>query len=399
MRVLFICHRYPFPPKRGGKIRPFNIIKHFQTAGHEVHVASLVRSDEEKSEGVGLEQYCASSFHAQVAKPIQALRMVSRLASRTPSSMGYFYSSKLNAHVRLLLDKHSFDLVFVHCSSVAQYVEDVKGPLKHLDFGDMDSQKWLEYSNYKPFPLSLGYALEGRKLMAAERNLSTKFDQCSATTRGELETLVELNPNVRGRWFPNGVDATFFKPVLDYDSNLISFVGRMDYFPNQEGVIRFVKDVFPLVKKVNSAAQFVIVGAEPPDSIRELESVPGVKVTGTVVDVRPFITGSALNVAPLAIARGTQNKILEAMSMGVPVVTSGPAAKGVDAIAGEHFEVADEAAETADKILEIMTNGLRRSQLAEAGRERVLSHHAWPASMKKLDGIISDLFVDTKRFA
>ena len=394
MRVLFVCHRYPFPPKRGGKIRPFNIIKHFQESGHAVHVASLVRSTEEQLEGVGLEKYCASAFHAKVTRSVQGLRMIGRLFSTTPSSMGFFYSRKLDHYIQALLNKHSFDLIFVHCSSVAQYVKDVKGPLKHLDFGDMDSQKWLEYSQYKPFPLSMGYLIEGKKLVSAERNLSKIFDQCSATTRGELETLVELNPSVRGRWFPNGVDASFFRPVQTYDENLISFVGRMDYFPNQEGVTRFVKDVFPLIKKAKPQSKFVVVGAQPTDAIRSLEAVDGVTVTGTVADVRPFITNSVLNVAPLAIARGTQNKILEAMAMGVPVVTSGPAAKGVDALGGVHFEVADEARETADKILSIMQNPARRMQLASAGRERVLSHHAWPASMERLDGIVRDLLAE-----
>jgi polysaccharide biosynthesis protein PslH len=391
MRFLFICHRFPFPPKRGGKIRPFNIIQHLNARGHEVHVASLVRGDVEREEATGLEKYCASAFHAQVSTAPQVLRMVTRLASLEPSSMGYFHSPTLKRYIDGLLASKSFDRIFVHCSSVAQYAERTQGIPKHLDFGDMDSQKWLEYSNYKPFPLSLGYLLEGKKLMAAERRLSKLFDQSSATTRGELETLQELNPAVNGDWFPNGVDEKFFKPSAAYDPHHISFIGRMDYFPNQQGVIRFVEEVFPKIRSKNPQARFSIVGAEPPAFIQSLSKHEGVVVTGTVPDVRPYVTSSAINVAPLAIARGTQNKILEAMAMGVPVLSSVAAAKGVDAIAGEHLEVSDAPDEIAEKCLAIMSDPTRRKSLGDRGRDRVLSHHSWPASMQKLDKILQRL--------
>ena len=390
MRILFICHRYPFPPKRGGKIRPFNIIRHLTASGHEVHVGSLVRSDVEQQEGNGLEKYCASAFHARVTTPIQAARMVMRLPSSVPSSMGYFYSPDLKAHVNRVTNRLSFDAAFVHCSSVAQYAELL--PIrKHLDFGDMDSQKWLEYAQHKPFPMSLGYQLEGSKLMKEERRLSTVFDQCSATTRGELETLQSLNPAVKGDWFPNGVDGEFFKPVENYDADQISFVGRLDYFPNQQGVLDFARGAFPLIRAQRPSARFVIIGAEPPDFIRALERIDGITVTGTVPDVRPYVTQSALTVAPLLIARGTQNKILEAMSMGVPVVSSTPASKGVDALAGEHLEVADSAGDVAEKCLHLMDSAERRKALSEAGLQRVRTHHSWSASMSRLDQILQRL--------
>jgi polysaccharide biosynthesis protein PslH len=389
MRILFICHRYPFPPKRGGKIRPFNIIKHLTDSGHEVHVGSLVRSSQEMNEGVGLEKYCASAFHAQVSTVSQAFKMLTRLPSKVPSSMGYFHALELKNHVERLVGAKSFDLGFVHCSSVAQYVEPLAGLNKWVDFGDMDSQKWLEYSRFKPFPMSLGYKIEGTKLENEERRLSTVFNRCTATTRGELETLQNLNPRVNGGWFPNGVDAQFFAPKTDYDENSISFVGRMDYFPNQQAVTKFVQTIFPLIRRKKPNASFVIVGAEPPVFIQELAKVNGVKVTGTVPDVREFITNSAVNVAPIDIARGTQNKILEAMAMGVPVVTSTAAAKGVDALKDEHFLVEDDPEEFADACLSLMSDKILRNRLGLAGRDRVLTNHSWVGSMKAFDTLLA----------
>jgi sugar transferase (PEP-CTERM/EpsH1 system associated) len=188
------------------------------------------------------------------------------------------------------------------------------------------------------------------------------------------------------------VDADFFCPDPKtggaYDNDTVSFIGRMDYYPNQECMMRFCKEVWPQLRRERGTMKLLIVGADPSPQIKALGSLPGVTVTGSVPDVRPYIRGSALMVAPLAIARGTQNKILEAMAMGVPVVTSSAAAGGVDAEADKHLLVADTAEQITTAILRIATDRDERGRLAKAGRERMLSHHAWPRSMQRLDGII-----------
>ena len=389
MNILYLCHRFPYPPKRGGKIRPFNMIRHLHDAGHQVTVCSLARSVAEAEEGAGIAPHCTAFHMGHVKEPVQFARMVVRLPLPTPSSMGYFYSSELAAKVGELLAAQRWDLIFVHCSSVAQYVAHVKGVPKILDFGDMDSQKWLEYAHYKPFPLSLGYTLEGHKMLGAEKRLARQFDLCTATTRAEWQTLNGYGTGAATDWFPNGVDAQFFCPTDGaYDADTISFIGRMDYYPNQECMQRFCDQVWPLLQAQRPQMKLLIVGADPSPPMTALGQLPGVTVTGSVPDVRPYIRGSALMVAPLAIARGTQNKILEAMAMAVPVVTGTAAAGGVDAQAETHFLVADEPQAVADAVLRIVENPAERARLAQSGRDRMLSHHAWPRSMQRLDGII-----------
>ncbi len=389
MNILYLCHRFPFPPKRGGKIRPFNMIRHLSESGHQVTVCSVVRSPEEAEEGKRIAPYCAGFEMGHVKEWVQAARMVVRLPVPTPSSMGFFYSPELAGRVRSLLGSKRWDLIFVHCSSVAQYVEHVQNIPKILDFGDMDSQKWLEYANYKPFPLSLGYRFEGSKMLAAEKRLARRFDLCTATTRAEWETLNGYATGAETDWFPNGVDADFFCPADEpHDVDTISFIGRMDYYPNQECMARFCEQTWPLLKVTRPGMKLLIVGADPSPAMRKLGDLPGVTVTGSVPDVRPFIRKSALMVAPLNIARGTQNKILEAMAMGVPVVTSTIAAGGVDAESGAHFLVADTPSDYARAIMRIVDSPAERNRLAVAGRQRMLSHHAWPRSMARLDGII-----------
>jgi sugar transferase (PEP-CTERM/EpsH1 system associated) len=389
MKILYLCHRFPFPPKRGGKIRPFNMIRHLAAAGHEVTVASLVRSPEEAREGAGIAPYCARYEMARVRNPVQVARMLLRVPTPSPSSMGFFYSPELERRVRELMAQERFDLIFVHCSSVAQYVAGERGIPKILDFGDMDSQKWLEYARYKPFPLSAGYWLEGMKLEREERRLASRFDLCTTTTRAEWETLEGYGTGIATDWFPNGVDGAYFAPATEpYDADTISFVGRMDYYPNQECMFDFCANVLPLVRARRPETKLLIVGADPSRAVKKLGDLPGVTVTGSVADVRPFLRRSALMVAPLNIARGTQNKILEAMAAGVPVVSSRVAAGGVDAVPNEHFLVASTPDEYAQAVLRVLDHPEQRRRLGAAGRGRMLSNHAWHRSMQRLDQII-----------
>jgi polysaccharide biosynthesis protein PslH len=390
MRILYLCHRFPFPPARGGKIRPFNMIRHLNRE-HEVVVASLARSPEEAAAGRGIAAHCSSFIMEEVSAPAAWARMVARLPTPGPSSMGYFYAPALARQIEARLRQQRFDLIFVHCSSVAPYVSHVTGIPKILDFGDMDSQKWLVYRQFKPFPLSLGYWLEGSKMAAAEKALAGQFDLCTCTTKAELQALQDLQVTTPCDWFPNGVDQSYFAPSHgEYDADAISFVGRMDYFPNQQAMLFFCDAVFPLIRQHRATATLAIIGAAPSAEIRRLGERDGVTVTGTVPDVRDHVRRSAVNVAPLAIARGTQNKILECMAMGVPVVASPQAAGGVDATPGEHLLVAESPEDYAGKLLKLMLDPAARQALASAARRRVETHHNWAHSMTQLDRIIAD---------
>ena len=393
MKVLFVCHRVPFPPKRGGKIRPFNIIRHLHEQGHEVTVASLARSPAEAEEAEGLGRHCSRRLVEVVDDRLAWPRMVAWLPTTRPSSFGYFHSPRLKQRIDAELAQGAPDLIFVHCSSVAPYVADARARVKIIDFGDMDSQKWREYSQHRAFPLSAGYWLEAVKLERTERLLAGRFDLATCTTRAEMESLQALGASGPTAWFPNGVDAGFFKPAdADYEADLVTFIGRMDYFPNQQAVLRFCAEVLPDLQRRRPGTRFEVVGADPSPEIRALGQLPGVTVTGSVPDVRPYVTRAALTIAPLEIARGTQNKILESMAMGVPVVCSRQAAGGVDAVPGEHLLVHDTPAELVEAIVRILGSRELRRQLADAGRARVLSNHSWPSSMQRLDALIAAQF-------
>lgn len=382
MKILFLSHRFPYPPIRGDKIRSYNMVKYLHEQGHEVTVASISRSAEETAECQGIKDYCHKFVLIEINEKLQNIRMVSRLLSKDPSSMGYFYSNELQSEVNQLLHDNAYDLIVVFSSSAAQYVEHVTDTPKMLDFCDMDSQKWLAYVDYKKWPISAGYALEGKKLEADEKRLARLFDLCSCATDFEVETLDGYNTGVASGYFPNGVDSEFFKPIdVEYARNSICFVGRMDYYPNEVCIINFCHEVLPLIRKNYPDVTFKVIGAAPPKSVMDLNELPGVLVTGTVDDIRKHVQSCQVMVAPLVIARGTQNKILEGMAMGLPVVSSHLAARGVDAVVGEHLLAATKPEEYATEIMSLFADPEKQKKFARAGRERVLSHHNWQRGM------------------
>ena len=397
MRILFICHRFPFPPQRGGKIRPFNIIRHLSNS-HEVTVASIVRSREEAEAGKGLSEHCSKYLMEKVSTTKAMGNMLLRLPTSVPFSMGYFWSQHLLHRVRNEVRQTKYDFIMVHCSSVAQYAENIAGIPKLLDFGDMDSQKWLIYGRVRKFPLKIIFSMEGERLSTAEMQLARKFDMCTCTTRAERDTLDLYGTGANTDWFPNGVDTEYFKPSdKPYDPDTICFLGRMDYYPNQECMIDFCKNVLPGIKVQRPNLRLFIIGADPTPAIKNLEHLSGVTVTGSVDDVRPYVKRCAVNVAPLNIARGTQNKVLESLAMGVPSVISMDAARGVDLVPGQHALVAESHREFTDAILRLLSNDEERRKFSEAGRARIISHHSWKGSMQKLDRIIEACLMSAKR--
>lgn len=356
---------------------------------HEIVVASVAHTRRELDEGVGLKEYCSAIYAEVVPDKVRWLQAMTALPSRTPSSVAYFSSTRLRQKVKEAAQKKSFDAVIVHCAFAAQYAVDILAKWRMLDFGDLDSGKWLDYAQWRGFPLRYGYAIEARKLRAYEKTLAESFDYCTLTTQGELEEFEKLRVARPHSVIPNGVDNEYFHPNGRRSTGaVIAFVGRMDYFPNIDGALYFVKEIFPLIRRNVPTAELSIVGSDPTPAILKLRDMPGITVTGHVPDVRPYLLDALVSVAPLRIARGTQNKILESMAMGIPVVATSHAAKGIQAHPDKHLLVAEESNAFADHVINLLNDGTRRSALSSAARHQVEEVHAWPKSMRILDDIL-----------
>jgi sugar transferase (PEP-CTERM/EpsH1 system associated) len=390
MRILFVCHRLPYPPDHGGKIRSFNMIKHLGQK-HSVVVATLAHTEQELKDGAALNEYCEGVMADVLPHSTRWFQALKALPTRTPSSLAYFWSPRLYRRIRESCLRTHFDAVIAHCAFVAPYVIDLQTDLRIMDFCDMDSAKWAEYSKWKAFPSSRLYAFEAQKLRAYERATAQRVDHCLVATQGEKDEFQRLDVSTPCSVIPNGVDTTYFSSngYSTRSTGAVVFVGRMDYFPNVDAVCYFASEILPLLREKIPNVEFRIIGSNPVRRVRELAKTPGIVVTGHVPDVRSYVRDAAVAIAPLRIARGTQNKILESMAMGIPVVATPEAAKGIQGVSGKHLLVAQEPMQFAKDIVELLDNKNLRLNLAAAALQQVLKMHVWPASMQMLDDVLA----------
>jgi sugar transferase (PEP-CTERM/EpsH1 system associated) len=366
------------------------MIKHLGRT-HAIVVASLANSEQELKEGAALKEYCEDVVAEVLPNSVRWVEAFKKLPTSASSSVAYFWSPRLYERIRELLVQSTFDVIFVHCAFVAQYVADWHRCFRILDFGDLDSAKWAEYARWKAPPMSFGYALESRKLRDYERRIARSFHQCTVTTRGEMEEFQKLEVPVPCTVIPNGVDTSYFRfnrtpaPLR----RAVVFLGRMDYFPNIDGACYFVRSILPLIRQRIPDVEFWIVGSNPTRKVRELAKIPGVRVTGYVPDVRPYVKDAAVSVVPLRIARGTQNKILECLAMGIPTVASSQAAQGIQPGPGEPMLVADTSITFAKQVVDVLESSTLGDRLAASGRAHIERTHRWATSMRILDDVVA----------
>lgn len=391
MKILFLCHRMPYPPKRGGKIRPFNMIRHLSRS-HEVTVATLARTAQEWADAQELRRYCPDLHVGRVSWLGGWARFGLFGLTGRPATFGYFHSPALARSVQRLLATRGFDAILVHCSSMGPYVRTHRGCRMVMDFGDADSAKWIEYSRTASFPFSWGFRAEGKRVREAERRLGAQFHACSVNApreRDELASYVRTPISV----IPNGVDLEYFQPARPagrgYVPNRIIFTGNMSYRPNVDAVQHLVAAVLPRIRREVPDAQLCIVGMDPRPAVRRLADGDRVVVTGRVEDVRPYFDSAAVAVAPLRVARGLQNKVLEAMAMRVPVVASPAAFEGISAVAGQDLLVAADAREFSRDVVTLLRDPAARERYAAAGRTCVESNHNWSRLLERLEDLVA----------
>lgn len=316
--------------------------------------------------------------------------------TRQPLTLPYYYRPRMQGWVDKVVETHRIDSVLAFSSAMAQYVDFQRYQKKIIDFVDVDSDKWLQYSKGKSWPASWIYRREAQMLGKFDREMAGQFDCNFFVSDKEADLFKRLAPEISDRitYIDNGVDTEYFSPEQDlidpYSEGEMPlvFTGAMDYWANVDAVTWFATEVFPRIYKQLSSARFYIVGAKPADVVRKLNGIDGVRVTGVVEDVRPFIRYSGISVAPLRIARGVQNKVLEAMAMGRPVLATKAAMEGIRTSSDLDVSVTDDAQTMAEKALVILNgNGLNRS--SDKNRRWVMDHYSWENNTEKLGLILA----------
>ncbi|HET9252928.1 MAG TPA: TIGR03087 family PEP-CTERM/XrtA system glycosyltransferase, partial [Candidatus Eisenbacteria bacterium] len=352
------------------------------------------RADLAHREAVGA--ICRSTQIVYRDSRVALLRAGLALATGEPLSVAAFRSAELREKVRSVLARERIDAVIVFSSAMAQYVPRPAPVPVLLDMVDVDSEKWRAYGAMLGAPRAWVYRLEAKRLASFEDRVGNDCDHCVLATGAEAQLL-------RGRIrkpvsvVANGVDLDYFRPAAVEPGRdtgrkpAVTFVGMMDYTPNEDAVCYFAKDVLPLVQASLPETEFHIVGRNPAGRVRELERLPGVRVTGAVPDVRPYVAGAALTVAPFRIARGIQNKVLESMAMGRPVVGTPLAFQGLSATESDGVRMQDRPQEMAREILSLMRDPALAARCGAQARAYVEREHRWDAHVASIESILTEL--------
>jgi sugar transferase (PEP-CTERM/EpsH1 system associated) len=386
MRIFAVCHRVPYPPDKGEKIRAWNLLSRLARE-HEVHLFATA----DPPEDVRHADFLASRFASVTLDPIRlSLRKVASLAltaTPLPLTLPAFFSPPIFRALRSRAERP--DVVLVESSAMAPYLLATPGTPAVVDLVDVDSAKWADYAKRLRGPGRLVYGREAWTLRGVERWLAGRCASSVVTTQREADALRAIAPGARVEIVRNGVDTEYFVPAPEAARpDTVAFFGVMDYEANVDGVVWFHDEILPRLRAIRPDLRFLIVGGRPAPAVKALARTPGVEVTGFVEDLRPVVRQAAVCVVPLRIARGVQNKVLEALAMGIPVVATPAAASGIDHRRGDEMRVADGAEAFAATVAALLGDAAARAALARAGRAFVESHYAWDPQSARLASLL-----------
>ena len=400
--LLYLVHRLPFPPNKGDKVRSYHLLKHLSTQ-HRVFLGTFIDDPQDEAGIATLRQLCPDLKVVQLKPRLAQWRSLSGLWTQQALSLPYYRDAELQAWVNQTISEQPIDAVVVFSCVMAQYVEalpEAVRPPMLVDFVDVDSAKWTQYATRHRWPWSWLYQREGQHLLSYERALAARCKKAFFVTEHEAALFRKLAPECAANTtaISNGVDTDYFspdparaspfEPQAGQPSMSIVFTGAMDYWPNIDAVTWFVGDILPLLRPDWPQLRFYIVGRNPPASVLALAD-EAVVVTGTVPDIRPYLQHATLVVAPLRVARGIQNKILEAMAMACPVLASRTCAAAIDARAGEDLVSASGVTGFVREVNALLKAPAQSQRMGQAARRRVLQRYSWDAHLCQMDRYLS----------
>lgn len=395
--LLFLAHRIPYPPNKGDKIRSWHLLRHL--ADHwRVHLGTFVDDPEDRQYVETVQKVCDQTCIRELNPTFSKLFSLTGLLSGQALTLPYYRDGEMQAWVDRILNERPIDAIVVYSGAMARFIRPIhhRGRRTLIDFVDVDSDKWRQYAESKTWPMSWVYRREARQLFKFERRQAGQFDAGVFVAAHEAQLFKEMAAESASRidYYNNGVDVDYFSPQSELsnpysvDAPHLVFTGAMDYWANIDAVCWFARDILPLIRREIADIHFCIVGGRPSAEVQALAELPGVSVTGRVEDVRPYIAHAAAAVIPLRIARGIQNKVLEAMAMQKPVISSKAAWDGIDAEPGRDLLVTDGEEQLARACIEVLNDKALADGLALAARQRILKQYQWADNLQRVDALL-----------
>jgi sugar transferase (PEP-CTERM/EpsH1 system associated) len=392
--ILYLVHRLPYPPNKGDKVRSYHLLKHLAEK-NQVYLGTFVDDPDDLQYIEKVRGFCSDLHVARLEPKFAKIRSLNALLADDPLTLRYYRDAGLQDWVDSIFRQQKIDAIVVFSSAMAQYVESKTRLPVIIDFVDVDSAKWTQYAPNHRWPMSWLYRREGMHLLAYEREIAARSARSFFVTEAEAALFTRLAPEctIRVEALCNGVDADYFAPIdnraspFATDELPIVFTGAMDYLPNIDAVRWFAADMLPALCDRWPQLRFYIVGRSPTAAVLALAD-QNVIVTGTVPDVRPYLQHAAVVVAPLRIARGIQNKILEAMAMARPVVASSECAAAVDAVFGQELKTATTPTDFIAEINALLQDPQSGIAIGTAARQKVIERYSWEAHLASIDQYI-----------
>jgi sugar transferase (PEP-CTERM/EpsH1 system associated) len=397
--LLFLSHRIPFPPNKGDKIRSYHLLRYLAER-YAVHVGTFIDDPADRVHLPALEALCASTHAVDMTPALARVRSLSGLLRGEALTVPYYRAPALRRWVDDAIRRHGIEKCVVFSSAAAQFVDDIPGLNVVVDFCDVDSAKWRQYAVSQGWPSSAIYRREAELLLAYERAVARRSVASVFATPQEAAMFRAFAPESAARIHAveNGVDSDYFRPDAARPTPFgpgevpIVFTGAMNYWPNVDAACWFATDVLSRIAERLPQVRFYVVGMNPAPTVTALARDSRVVVTGRVPDVRPYVQHARLVVAPLRVARGIQNKVLEAMALARPALVSSGAAEGLNGRPGTEFEVADGADGFASKAI-AMLEDRRYEAMGERARARVVAERDWSRKLAAFDRLLEPGFV------
>ena len=393
--LLFLCHRIPYPPNKGDKIRSYHLLCHL-SRHYRVYLGTFIDDPADREHRHAVAELCADSYFAEIDPRLAKLASLPQLLRGAPLTSGFYRHRGLAGWIAHTVEQHGLQRALVFSSGVAPFLDEPRyaGLRRVCDLVDVDSDKWAQYSRSQSWPMSWVYRREARTLAELEASIVRRYDASVLVTEQEVALLrdrvADAAPRIHA--IHNGVDSEYFQPG-DYPDPYgaggptLVFTGSMDYWANVDAVCWFADAVLPQLQQQRPELRFAVVGNRPTPAVQRLAERPGVIVTGRVADMRPYLAHAAAAVAPLRIARGVQNKVLEAMAMARPVVVTRAAMDGIVSCEALERLVVDEPAAMAECLLQLLAEG-DIAGYGRIGRDWVLRHYHWERNLQDFDRLL-----------
>lgn len=403
MDIMIVAHRVPYPADKGEKIRTFHQLKYLVEQGFQLTVFAPVERPQELEYASQLAQALSIKV---ITAPLPAAwwRKLKALCCNRAMSEMHFYSQALQQQLSAAVQASAPRAMLATSSAMAPYISKAvsqlgaaKRPLLLMDFMDLDSDKWRQYSVTAGWPMRWVYRREAKLVAQLEQQIYRNFDHCFFISANEVELFgQQLSDTAKVSVLANGLDTQAFYPAEPKATDQVAtapvflFTGVMDYLPNEDAVLWFVEAMWPLIRQRYPQAKFYIAGMQPSKRIQQLEKQPGVIVTGYVDAILPYYQQADIFVGPFRLARGVQNKILQAMACGLPIVTTPLGAEGIACRAEQHLLLAATESEFVAAIFRLLEDQALRLTLRQQAVALISDHYSWDGVLQPLSKLLKE---------